>query len=73
MNFHLRKELAISQIEDSHILLDLFKPDDCLLEQEASQFVQFNKQKFGVREAISEERDKIRNWMERRFFTVGEI
>ncbi|PWU11413.1 MAG: hypothetical protein C5B50_23390 [Verrucomicrobia bacterium] len=69
-DFDSHKRLAISQIQDSQLMLDLASPRDRLERAEAERINQFNKKCFGVRELEWEERDKIQNWIAKRFFII---
>lgn len=73
LEFHARKPLAITQIQESHILVDLVNDKAPLEREEAQAVIEFNKTEFGVQESTSDERDKRRSWMKKRFLTVGAI
>jgi hypothetical protein len=73
LRLHGRKTLAITQIEDSHLMLEFVNSTDILDEQDTGEVINMNKRIFGVHESEAEEKDKTRNWIKRRFFTVGAI
>ena len=43
VDFDLRKPLTLTQIQESHVMLDLVNSTDRLEEQEAAQIIEFNK------------------------------
>ena len=73
LEFHAQKPLALTQVEETHILVDLADPTHRLSKENAHRVLEFNKEVFHVQERPAEERDKVRNWLERNFFTIGLI
>lgn len=73
LEFHSRKQLTATQIDESFVLLELVTQVPGFQPSEANQIVEFNRCHFGVRESKNEERDKIRNWLKKGFFTIGAI
>jgi hypothetical protein len=67
------KQLAFSQIEASHLLVELSQSESKLEPSEAARILDFNTKRFGVLYSAGEARDYRRNWVKKRFFTVGEI
>jgi hypothetical protein len=54
-------------------LVELSQSESKLEPSEAARILDFNTKRFGVLYSAGEARDYRRNWVKKRFFTVGEI
>ena len=68
-----KKPLAIDQIDAGFLSLRLVKPSDKLTKEEVTGIREYNKRHFGAPLSKAEERDQLRNWINKGFFTLGGI
>jgi hypothetical protein len=71
MAVHNKRYLGVFQIDKTFALLRFVNPENTVSEEEAQQIIEFNKHHFFSRDSSCNDNDKIRNWIEKGFFSVG--